>query len=242
MALVLNAKQFAEYHRRLADKFRPTVLRGVRAGAARAVGYLVARTREAPPANPAGKGSGGAVNTGAFVRRWRAIPLPDGAALVNDSPYGPIIEDGRRRGSKFPPRDALIAWIRRKLLAQPKRRRFGPGESREARRDRTEKKRLESRIRQFGREDPRQGPRKPEKFGPQRRSRPNPKAKPKERSRRAASLDTQAARLYFPIARAISRRGLLGRKILTAPTAKEEILRMVTREVAAEINREMGRR
>lgn len=239
MALVLNAKQFAEYHRRLADKFRPTVLRGIRAGAARAVGYLVARTREAPPANPAGKGTGGAVNTGAFVRRWRAVPLPDGAALVNDSPYGPIIEDGRRRGSKFPPRDALIAWIKRKLLAQPRRRRFGPGEGREARRARLEQKRLESRIARFGREDPRQGPKRPEKFGPQRR----PKAKPKgRRVKRAPSVDQQAARLYFPIARAISRRGLIGRKILTAPTAKEEILRMVTREVAAELNREMAKR
>lgn len=235
MALVLDSKQFAAYHQRLADQFRPTVLRGVRAGAARAVGYLVERTRTAPPANPAGIGTGGAVNTGNLARRWRKIDLPDGAALVNDAPYSPVVDGGRRPG-RFPPKAALIAWIKRRLLTKPKtkKRKFGPRDSREAARAKAEKSQLDARIRRFGGKDPQYGPRRPPK-----------ERKPPRRGtgrRRTYSLDEQAARLYFPIARAIARRGLLPRRIMSAPEAKTEIMRMVTQEVGAELAREQGRR
>lgn len=188
MALVLDSKQFAAYHARLAEQFRPTVLRGVRAGAARAVGYLVERTRTAPPANPAGIGSGGAVNTGNLARRWRKVDLPDGAALTNDAPYSPVVDGGRRAGSKFPPKAALIAWIMRKLLTSPA------------------------------------------------------KGKGKRKGGTSASRLQQAARLYYPIARAIARRGLIARRIVSAPEAQTEIMRMVTMEVGAELAREHGRR
>lgn len=192
MALVLNSREFAAYHQRLAAQFRPAVLRGVHSGAARAVGYLVQRTRAAPPANPGGVGTGGAVNTGAFVRRWKAIRLPDGAELVNDSPYAGIVDPdaqyGRRPGSKFPPKADLIAWIKRRLLTTSKR----------------------------------------SKGGGRRRSGP--------------SADQLAARLYFPVARAIARRGLLGRKILHDPQAKRDIIDFVRADVRRELQRELDKR
>jgi len=172
MALVLNSREFARYHQRLAQEFNATIMRGVRAGAARAVGYLVERTRTAPPANPSGIGTGGAVNTGSFIRRWRSVPTPTGADLLNDKGYGPIIERGRRPGGKMVPREALIPWIRRRLGVSAK----------------------------------------------------------------------EAARAYFPIARAIKRRGLFARQILTAVPAQQMILEMVRREVVEELNRELGKK
>jgi hypothetical protein len=240
MPLVLNSKQFAAYHARLADQLKPTILRGMRAGAARAVGYLVQRTREAPPANPSGVGTGGAVNTGNFARRWRVIPLPDGVALDNDAPYAPIVDGGRRPG-KFPPKAELIAWIKRRILVKPKPKRGGGGKrssgprgSAEQERAKADEKRLAADIARFARKDPMLGPRRPPK--------PKPPQKRQRGVRKSYTIDEQAARLYFPIARAIARRGLIGRKILTAPTAQDEILGMVTREVAAEIGRTMAKR
>lgn len=234
MALVLDAAQFARYHERLAQNFRPIVLRGMRAGAARALDLLVHRTRTAPPANPAGKGSGGAVNTGNLARRWRRIPLADGVALVNDAPYSPIVDGGRRPG-KFPPRAPLIAWIKRRLLTKTpvKKRRWGPRPTRDQQRALADKKRLEAGIRRVGGRDPKYGPRKP--------TREPPKPKRVKGQRKIYSLDEQAARLYFPIARAIARRGLIARKILSDPGAQREILDMVTRGVVDELAREIGR-
>lgn len=234
VALVLNSKQFAQYHRKLAERFRPTILRGVRAGAARAIGELVYATRTAPPANPAGIGSGGAVNTGQFARSWKVIPLPDGAEILNTAPHSAVVEGGRRAGSKFPPKDQLIAWIKRKILARPpKARKSRPRRSAEEQRAAVEKKRLEAAIRRVGAKDPVLGPRRPAKA-----KKPPPR---KKGVRRTYSRDEQAARLYFPIARAIARRGLIARKILTLPTMQARILDLVTREVGEQLSREMGK-
>ncbi len=171
MALVLNSKQFAIYHQHLVDRFRPAVIRGVHSGAARAIGYLVDRTRTARPANPGGIGSGGAVNTGEFMRGWRVLRASDGATILNTKAHSPIVEHGRRAGSKFPPRAPLVAWIRRRLRM----------------------------------------------------------------------TEEQAQRMYYPIAKEIARRGLIGRKILDADEARHEIMRLVELEVVAELNRAMNK-
>lgn len=113
--LRVNSAEFARYHRQLAERFRPALLRGVHSGAARAVQHLVGATRVAPPANPAGIGTGGAVNTGQFIRNWRWYKLDDGATISNATGYGPVIEGGRRAGAKVPPLDAIYAWARRRL-------------------------------------------------------------------------------------------------------------------------------
>jgi hypothetical protein len=237
MALVLNSREFAAYHARIAAQFRPAVMRGVHSGASRAVAYLVQRTRSAPPANPAGIGSGGAVNTGAFARRWKAIRLPDGAELVNDSPYAGIVDPegqyGRRPGSKLPPKAPLIAWIKRRLLttSKPVRRKQKPRGTADQQREASDRARTQKAIGEFTK-TPRYGPRRPERYGPER--------KPKRG--RVKSIDDQAARLYFPIARAIARRGLLGRKILHDHSAKSEIIDFVRIDVRKELEIELSRR
>jgi hypothetical protein len=229
--LVLNTAQFADFHKRLAERFRPAVIRGIMAGAARAIPYLVDRTRTAPPANPGGVGSGGAVNTGALVRGWRVLAASDGASIVNVAAHAVNVEEGRRRGSKFPPRDPLIAWIKRKLLTKPKKkpRRFAPRSNREAEREARDRRRLEAAIRRVGAKDPKYGP---------RQQKPDSR---RARVRRKLSTDEQAARLYFPIARAIARRGLIARKLITAPEAGAEILRLVSAAVVAELEKETAR-
>lgn len=236
MALVLSSKEFAAYHARLAAQLRPTIIRGVHSGAARAVGFLVQRTRAAPPANPGGVGSGGAVNTGGFIRRWKAVRLPDGAELVNDSPYAGIVDPdaqyGRRPGSKFPPKDALIAWIKRRLLARPpqKRRRAAPRTNADRERDAAQKSR-DKRIGAFLRD-----------HEPPKDRKPTAGAGGGGKRRAGPSADQLAARLYFPIARAIARRGLLGRRILHDPEAKRAILDYVRADVRRELDKELAKR
>jgi len=238
MALVLNSREFAAYHARLAAEFRPAVLRGVHSGAQRAVGYLVQRTRAAPPANPAGVGQGGAVNTGAFIRRWKAVRLPDGAELVNDSPYAGIVdpdaEYGRRPGSKFPPKAELIAWIKRRLLTRPpqKRRKFAPKTGADKEREDAQKAR-DKKVRDFLRDHDREP--KPER-------KPAPAGGSGGKRRAGPSADQLAERLYFPIARAIARRGLRARRILHDPQAKRDIIDFVRIDVRRELQRELDKR
>lgn len=170
--LRMNAQEFARYHRRLAEQFKPTLLKGIRSGAQRAIAYLQTQTRLAPPANPKGIGTGGAVNTGRFLGGWRSKAIPEGAVITNDRPYGPIVERGRRQGAKMPPAADIIAWIQRRL-----------GKSRE-----------------------------------------------------------EAIALRFVISRAISRRGLLGRFIMTSNTAQAEIAKLVQAEMAHELEHAQGER
>lgn len=170
MALLkLNAKQFARYHKSLAHRFKPTLLRGIHAGAQRAIPYLVDATRTAKPASE--HGSTGAANTGYFINRWRVLRTKDGAIIKNVTPYGPVIDGGRRRGAKMPPLKPLIAWLRRRL-----------GKSAE-----------------------------------------------------------EAKRMAYPVARAIARRGLKARKILTSREARQKILDLVKEETIHEIERELSR-
>jgi hypothetical protein len=111
----IDMKQFVEQTRRMTEELMPTAIEGAYLAALRGVGIMQRRTREAPPANPAGKGSGGAVNTGDFLRRWKAEQLSDGARTYNESPYGPVIEHGRRAPKKPPPKEVIVRWIQRRL-------------------------------------------------------------------------------------------------------------------------------
>lgn len=170
--LKLNAAQFALYHRKLAKEFRPTIMRGVMSGAQRSIAYLVDRTRKAPPANPAGIGEGGAVNTGAFIKSWTVRPLPDGAALMNTRGYSPIVEHGRQAGSRLPPKRAIVPWLIRRLKLKPE----------------------------------------------------------------------QAEKIWYPVALSIARRGLIGRKIISADEARSEIMKRVNAEVLHELQRAIAKR
>lgn len=188
---VLTAREYIEYHRKLARNFRPAALRGVMSGAARCIPYLVQQTRLAPPANPSGVGKGGAVNTGDFIRRWQAQQTPYGARLFNDHPAANVIEKGRAAGAKPPPVAPITAWVMRKI----------PGY-------------------------------KPAKFG-KRIVHP---LGPRE-FKKIASKYNAARGLAFAIAKAIGRRGLIGRRILTSPQAKFKILQFVRAETIRELRR-----
>ena len=112
---VLTAREFADFHRKLGRNLGPAAKRGIMSGAARCIPFLVRQTRKAPPANPSGIGTGGAVNTGDFIRRWRAVETSGGARLLNDHPAAKVIELGRRPGSKPPPIAPIAAWVMRRL-------------------------------------------------------------------------------------------------------------------------------
>lgn len=106
----------------LGADFMPTVQRGLVSGTQRCVSILQRRTREAPPANPAGKGSGGAVNTGDYLRRWQSRAVPNGSQVYNNHPAAAVIEGGRRAGFWVSEQglQALMAWARRRLGVEAK--------------------------------------------------------------------------------------------------------------------------
>ncbi len=109
--------QYSAWAQKLGSNFAAALQRGTVSGAARALTVMQRRTREAPPANPAGKGTGGAVNTGGagYLGSWRSTALaPIGAVVFNFKPYAAIIELGRRIG-KPPPREIIMHWAQRRL-------------------------------------------------------------------------------------------------------------------------------
>lgn len=100
---------------KLGSRLKDAVMRGAKRGAMRAVKTLQTATSKAPPVNPSGIGSGGAVNTAFFKRAWKWEEVPDGARVYNAAAYAGIVEYGRRAGSRFPPLDTIEAWARRRL-------------------------------------------------------------------------------------------------------------------------------
>lgn len=101
-------------YKALGAAMKTAAVKGVRRGAFRAVAMLHQFTGQAPPANPGGIGSGGAVNTAFYKRAWKQQALPDGARVYNAAPYAGVIEYGRRPGS-FPPKEPIVRWIQRRL-------------------------------------------------------------------------------------------------------------------------------
>lgn len=101
-ATVMDLSEYVRHLDRAPAKVRAAALRGVRDAAQRAVPELVRRTRIVPAGNP-GKIGSGAVNTGDLARRWQWQATQNGADVFNDKPYASVIEGGRRRGAKMPP-------------------------------------------------------------------------------------------------------------------------------------------
>jgi hypothetical protein len=64
------------------------------------------------------------VDRGMYKRSWRAVKIPNGGALLNTTPYGGVIEHGRRPGT-MPPTGPIAAWVRRKGLVREVRGRGG---------------------------------------------------------------------------------------------------------------------
>lgn len=93
--------------------FEKVAVRGIRAGAMRAIPVLHKATDVAPPSHEGGPR--GVNNTGSFRRSWKTSSIAGGVSIFNDRPYAPVIEGGRRKGAPMPPQDAIARWAQRKL-------------------------------------------------------------------------------------------------------------------------------
>lgn len=167
-ALKIDMREYLRRSKLLRTEIIDAGMRGALSAANRTLTIMQDRTRNAPPANPAGVGTGGAVNTGSFLQQWKAEQTPTGARTFNTAPYGPIIEYGRRtkeQGSKQPPTEAIARWIQRRL-----------GKS-----------------------------------------------------------EQEARQLAFVFARAINRRGLIGREIATGDGVLDEIAQIAADEIEREV-------
>ncbi len=116
----LQLGELAPVFQRMGPRAVAAAKRGALRGALRAVSTLQRAVGQAPPANPAQKGVGGALNTGHYKRSWKAEQLPDGARVYNTAPYAGVIEHGRREGSAFPPLKEIERWAQRRLGLNPK--------------------------------------------------------------------------------------------------------------------------
>jgi hypothetical protein len=109
-------EEFADLMTQLGPRVLVGIQNGLLSAAQRARVLVTEATRAAPSAHPDGIGSGGAVNTGAFLRAWKSEVIVGNAVRVyNQAPYAGVIEYGRRPNSKSPPFGAIALWAQRRL-------------------------------------------------------------------------------------------------------------------------------
>ena len=76
-------------------------------------------TKNAPPSDPKGLNTGGAIDTTAYLNAWTADALNLGSRVgvlvYNGKHYAQYIEHGRRAGQKRPPAAVILQWAQRKL-------------------------------------------------------------------------------------------------------------------------------
>ena len=113
--MTMSTIEYERYIKSLKSDMIPAALRGVKSGALRCLPILHKYTRMAPPANPQRKGTGGAVNTGQYLRSWKTGSITYGVRVFNDASYASVIEVGRRKRSKFPPQKPIAKWAQRRL-------------------------------------------------------------------------------------------------------------------------------
>ena len=109
----LTLKELARFVSNIPKAATAAAIRGARNGAQQAIPVLQRAGDRAPPASP--RGSVGAFDTGKYRRSWRVTNIANGCKLYNSSPYADVVERGRRRGRKMPPRRVIEAWAQRKL-------------------------------------------------------------------------------------------------------------------------------
>ena len=115
----MDMRRLTEYVKMLGPKFKAAMQKGLTKGAFRCLPIVRKYVRNAPPANPEGKGGkGGAFNTGNYLRSWKATAIPGGSSVFNVAPYAGIIEEGRRPRAKAPPVAAIIPWVMRRLMSK----------------------------------------------------------------------------------------------------------------------------
>lgn len=101
----VTIRQWAAAQKKLGERFRSAVQRGLELAGQRAI-FQMQRETEAKQV----------LDTGGFKRGWR-FSLPDEYVLriYNQTPYGSVIEQGRRPGATPPPSSAILPWVKRKL-------------------------------------------------------------------------------------------------------------------------------
>lgn len=104
----MTLRELQRYLTALPKALEKSVVRGIRTGAERAL----------PLAVSAGDAKG-VFDTGEYRRKWKTRNLNDGASIDNTSGHGDIIEKGRRKGRRMPPRRVISRWAERKLGLSP---------------------------------------------------------------------------------------------------------------------------
>lgn len=102
----------------IADAVKPAMKRGALSAVMRMIPVMQERAQFAPPANPAGIGNTGAIDTGAYRAGFRGKATDRGASLYNMRKYAPVIDMGRRPGT-MPNTRAIARWAERKLGLDP---------------------------------------------------------------------------------------------------------------------------
>ncbi len=124
MAIMIRTRvpEIGNLMRRLGDKAEVAVNKAATSLSMRALAIVQDAVRTAPPANPSGKGSGGAVNTGRYLSAWEAAPKQQSGSFGvliqapnSRAPYAAVIEYGRRPGSRPPPVEPIARWAQRRL-------------------------------------------------------------------------------------------------------------------------------
>ena len=110
MALVIRVKmeEVSGLIARLGSRATPAIQRAARSIAMRALTVVQEET-----ANK------GAFNYGTYRAAWFATPMQrgtqTGVLVGNKAPYAGVVEYGRRKGSKRPPREPIARWAQRKF-------------------------------------------------------------------------------------------------------------------------------
>lgn len=242
--------EFQAWFATMPNRLHGAMRRGLLSASMRAIPVVRKSAREAPPANPAGKGTGGAFNTGDYVRAWKSEPTKTGAVLYNTKLYAAVIEEGRRPG-KGVPIDALWPWVLRKLMGAQK----GPGKTKARRKAekvvRSTKKairkarggakkatkavrKLVRAVRQIGKKPrPKRLPNPAKQAEAAARRQAGAAERQKAAAERMKSREEEARKIAKGVSFAIAKRGLRGRKVLDRVLPKlgdlagQEILREV---------------
>jgi hypothetical protein len=104
MHVKVTPRGFVRYLRAFSRGAEAAIQRGLLSGAMRCVPILQRVGDEK-----------GVFDTGNYRRRWRAEPIPGGARVYNLEPSAGVVEEGRRPGSRWPPRMVIERWAKRRL-------------------------------------------------------------------------------------------------------------------------------
>jgi hypothetical protein len=98
----LEIKKLPQAFSMMTKEMQKAALKGALSGALRAVPIIQRATMKAK-----------AVNTGAFMRGWRARRHKLGAEVYNTAPHAAYVEEGRKPGARMPPPDVIAKWSKR---------------------------------------------------------------------------------------------------------------------------------